>query len=45
MKGRTDLVKLGKGEHLKLRYGILLHNGDVKEGRVAERYQEFVKLK
>jgi hypothetical protein len=45
MKGRTDLVKLGKGEHLKLRYGILLHAGDAKEGRVAERYQEFVKLK
>ncbi len=45
MKERTDLVKLGQGEHLKLRYGVLLHAGDAKEGRVAERYQEFVKLK
>lgn len=45
MKDRTDLIKFGKGEHLKLRYGVLAHTGDAKEGRVAERYQEFVKLK
>jgi hypothetical protein len=44
MKGRTDLVKLAKGEHLKLRYGILVHNGDVKGGRVAECYELFTKL-
>jgi hypothetical protein len=44
-KGQTDLVKLAKGEHLKLRYGVLLHNGDVKEGKVAEYYKRFVDLK
>jgi len=35
-KGETDLVKLPKGEHLKLRYGILVHPGDVKEGKFVE---------
>ncbi len=45
LKGRDDLVKLPKGEHLKLRYGIFLHNGDVKEGKVAEAFEKFVKLK
>ena len=44
MKGRTDLVKLAKGEHLRLRYGLLLHAGDVNDGKVAEHYEEFVKL-
>jgi hypothetical protein len=45
MAGRTDLVKLGKGEHLKMRFGILLHPGDAKEGKVAEYYERFVKLR
>jgi hypothetical protein len=45
MKGRTDLVKLAKGEHLKLRYGLLIHPGDAKEGKVAEYFQQFVRLK
>ncbi len=45
VKGRTDLVRLGKGEHLRLRYGILLHDGDAASGRVAELYQQFVKLR
>ena len=45
MKGKTDLVKLAKGDHLKLRYGMLLHPGDAKEGQVAEYFQRFVKLK
>ncbi len=44
MKGKTDLVKLAKGDHLKLRYGILLHSGDAKEGKVAEHYEKFAKL-
>jgi hypothetical protein len=44
LKGRTDLVKLAKGEHLKLRYGLYLHEGDVKAGKVAEAYKRFVKL-
>ena len=42
---KTELVKLAKGEHLKLRYGILIHNGDVKEGKVQDAYDRFVKLK
>lgn len=45
LKGRDDLVRLAKGEHLKLRYGLFVHEGDVKEGRVAEAYLRFVKLK
>ncbi len=44
-KGRTDLVRLAKGEHLKLRYGILPHSGDAKEGKVAEHYARFVELR
>jgi hypothetical protein len=44
-KGRTDLVKLTKGEHLKLRYAVLLHNGDVKDGKVADYYKRFVEWK
>jgi hypothetical protein len=44
-KGQSDLVKLAKGEHLKLRYGILVHDGDVKDGKVAEAFEKFVKLK
>jgi Methane oxygenase PmoA len=45
MKGKTDLVKLAKGAHLKLRYGVLLHDGDPKEADVAGYYKQFVKLK
>ncbi|MBI1915547.1 MAG: PmoA family protein [Planctomycetes bacterium] len=44
-RDRKDLVKLSKGEHLKLRYGILLHTEDVKEGKVAEKYERFLKTK
>jgi hypothetical protein len=44
MQDKTDLVKLAKGEHLKLRYGLLLHTGDAKEGKVKERFERFVKL-
>lgn len=42
-KGQTELVKMAKGEHLKLRYGILLHRGDAKEGKVAEHFATFAK--
>jgi hypothetical protein len=44
MKGNSKRFHLDKGEHLKLRYGIFLHNGDVKEGKVADYYEQFVKL-
>ena len=39
------LVKLDMGEHLGLRYGILLHEGDAKGGEVATNYQRFVKMR
>ncbi|HEX5272615.1 MAG TPA: PmoA family protein [Gemmataceae bacterium] len=45
LKGRTDLVKIPKGEHLKLRYGIFVHDGNVKDGKVAEAFEKFVKIK
>ncbi len=45
MKGKKDLVKLAKGDHLRLRYGILLHDGDAKQGKVAEAYAQFLKLR
>jgi hypothetical protein len=45
LKGKTDLVKLPRGEHLRLRYAIFVHNGDVKDGKVAEAFEKFVKLK
>src|SRR5205085_2197688 len=36
VKGNNDLVKIAKGQHLKLRYGLLVHTGNVQEGRVRE---------
>src|SRR5262249_19319597 len=45
LRGRKDTVQLAKGAHLKLRYGLFLHGGDVKSGKVAEHYQKFTKLK
>ncbi|MDW8266666.1 MAG: PmoA family protein [Gemmataceae bacterium] len=43
-KGNRELVRLAKGEHLKLRYGVLVHLGDAREGKVAEHYQRFAQL-
>jgi hypothetical protein len=45
MKDKSDLVRLAKGEHLKLRYGVLIHPGDAKEGKVAEYYAQFARQK
>ena len=45
MLGRADVVRIAKDGHLKLRYGMLLHHGDVKDGKVAEYYHRFVQLK
>jgi len=42
--GKSELVKLAKGEHLKLRYGLLIHSG-TQGGRVADYYKQFVSLK
>jgi hypothetical protein len=33
---------LKKGESMMQRVGVLVHNGDLKEGRVAERYALFI---
>ncbi len=44
MKGNKELVKLAKGDHLKLRYGVLLHQGDVEQARVAQVYKQFAEL-
>lgn len=44
-KGNNELVKLKKGEKLSLRFAIYLHDGDVKAGKVAEAYKDFVGLK
>jgi hypothetical protein len=41
VKGQTDLVKLKKDEHLKLRYAIYLHTGDAETGKVAEAFKLF----
>jgi hypothetical protein len=46
MKGSDEkLAKLAKGEHLKLRYGILVHTGDARAGEVAKHFETFAKQK
>jgi hypothetical protein len=45
MLGKKDLVRLAKGEHLKLRYGLVAHDGDAAVGGVAEVYQRFAELR
>ena len=40
-KDNPNLVKLAKGEHLNLRYGVLLHTGDAKDGNVAAHFKTF----
>jgi hypothetical protein len=44
-KDKKDRFHLDRGEHLKLRYGIFVHMGDVKQGMVAEAYELFKKIK
>ncbi len=43
-KEKTDGVRMKKGEKLVFRYRVLLHSGDEKSGKIAERYAEFSKL-
>jgi hypothetical protein len=43
--GKTDLVRVEKGQHLQFRYGILVHDGDAESGQVAEHYRRFVELR
>jgi hypothetical protein len=42
-KEKTDGVRMKQGEKLLFRYRVVLHTGDEKTGRVAERYAEFAK--
>jgi len=44
-KGNTELVKLAKGDHLKLRYAVYAHAGDTTEGQVAEAFKTFAEMK
>jgi hypothetical protein len=43
-RGNKELVKLAKGDHLKLRYGVLLHQGDPEQAKVAQVYKQFVEM-
>ena len=45
VKGNNELVRLKKGEHLRFRYGMVLHTGDAVSGDVAAAYQRFVELR
>ena len=45
VRGNKELVQLAKGEHLKLRYGLVLHDGDAAAGGVADVYRRFVELR
>ncbi len=45
MKDKKERVRLAKGEHMILRYGIFVHLGDAKEGKVAEAYELFKKMR
>lgn len=40
-KGKTDLVTIKKGDHLKLRYAVYAHTGDATSGGVAGAYKAF----
>lgn len=42
--GNNTAVHLNKGESLRMRYGVFVHTGDVKSGKVAEHFQRFVRL-
>lgn len=45
VKGNNDLVRINKGDHYILRYGMLLHEGDAVSGNVAAAYDRFVALR
>jgi hypothetical protein len=42
-RGQTELARIPKGEHLRLRYGVFVHLGDAKEGQVSRFYEQFVR--
>ncbi|HEY1192128.1 MAG TPA: PmoA family protein [Gemmata sp.] len=39
----APLLKLAKGDELKLKYAVYAHSGDVKSGKVAEAFEAFKK--
>jgi hypothetical protein len=45
VKGRTDLMELAKGQHLRLRYGVLVHQEGADNGGVAGYYKRFEELR
>jgi hypothetical protein len=45
VKGNNERVHLAKGEHLHLRYGILVHTGDATEAHVMDSWREFTKMR
>lgn len=45
MKGRKDVIRLQKGEHVQFRFGLLLHDGNATAGRVAQHFEQFVGLR
>lgn len=44
-KGKTELVRIPKGESLRLRYAIFAHTGNAEAGKVAEAYDVFKGVK
>ena len=40
-KDRTDLFKIEKGKSATFRFAIFAHDGDVKEGKVAEAFEKY----
>jgi hypothetical protein len=44
-KGQKGDHKISAGESMTLRYRVLLHRGDEKQGRVAESFAEYSKAK
>ena len=44
-KGKTDLVKLKKDEHLVLRYALYAHTGDAKAATVADVFKQYSEAK
>ncbi len=44
-RGEAVSYTLPKGEEITLRYRVFLHRGDEKQGKVAEAFAEYAKLK
>ena len=43
-KSEAQRVRLAKGEHLYLRYGVLVHSGDAREAGVADLWKAFTRI-